>query len=54
VTGNWVWKKNTIVLKDYKAGTAIHNRWKMTKKFPCITSRKGMEFSRLCEVKKCD
>jgi hypothetical protein len=53
VTGSWEMEGERIRLKDYPAGSAIHNRWKREHKFPCITSRKGMEFSRLCEV-KCD
>jgi hypothetical protein len=51
VTGTWQADGKKIVLKDYPSGRAIHDKWKLEDKHPCITSRKGMEFSRLCEVK---
>lgn len=53
VTGTWQSTGKTIVLKDYPAGAKLHDKWKAESKKPCITSRKGMEFSRLCE-QKCD
>jgi hypothetical protein len=53
ITGTWEMEGERIRLKDYPAGSAIHDKWKLEHKFPCITSRRGLEFSRLCEV-ECD
>lgn len=53
VTGKWEADGRKILLKDVPAGLSIHDQWKLEHQFPCITSRKGLEFSRLC-AEQCD
>ncbi|MEZ4775604.1 MAG: hypothetical protein R3D00_20630 [Bacteroidia bacterium] len=50
VSGTWTLKGKTIRLKDYSSATAIPAEWMIAANYPCLKSRKGMEFTRLCQV----
>ncbi|MBK9103629.1 MAG: hypothetical protein IPL92_03475 [Saprospiraceae bacterium] len=51
VSGKWVRSDNTILLKEYPADVSIHDKWKVDEQ--CLKSRKGFEWTRLCQVKPC-
>lgn len=51
VSGKWVRSDNTILLKDFPADVSIHDKWKVDDQ--CLKSRKGFEWTRLCQVKPC-
>ena len=53
VKGNWELSNNTITLKNYTSPVAINDSWKVDKNEKCLKSRKGMLFTRLCNVKEC-
>jgi hypothetical protein len=53
IKGTWSMKKGNIVLSGFKPDNHIHDRWHMDKNGKCIKSRKGMEFSRLCNQDSC-
>ena len=51
VRGKWSRSGNTILLKEFPADVSIHDRWKVDDQ--CLKSRKGFEWTRLCQVKPC-
>lgn len=51
--GNWSQHNNTILLKDYSASFAIHDKWTIDKNEKCIKARLGLNFIRLCNVSAC-
>jgi hypothetical protein len=53
VSGKWEVVKNNIVLSGYDAATAIHDKWTFDKNELCLKSKKGFEWTRLCQVKPC-
>lgn len=53
VKGKWIRKGNTIYLQDYNSEFAIHNKWTIDKNEKCLTSRIGLNFTRLCHIKAC-
>jgi len=54
IKGTWSRNRNSILLGGYNSKVAIHTKWKLEKNGTCITSRKGMEFSRLCRIEPCN
>lgn len=52
--GAWVMQGKSIVLKSDAAKASFHKSWKLDKNQPCVVSRKGLNFIRLCDVKACD
>ena len=54
VKGKWEMKDNTIVLKEYTSSKPIHDKWTVDKNGVCLKSKKGLEWSRLCQVKPCN
>lgn len=54
VNGNWIMDGNTLLLKDYVADNPIHHKWTADKKDNCLKSRKGFEWTRLCQRKPCN
>ena len=54
VRGKWEVEKNSIVLKGYDTTTSIHDKWTLDKNEACLKSRKGFEWTRLCQVKPCN
>ena len=54
VKGNWERKGNSIVLKNYTSSKPIHDKWTVDKNGVCLKSKKGLEWSRLCQVKPCN
>ncbi len=54
VKGTWSLEKNTILLKDYPSNTSLDNKWTIDKSGKCIKSKKGLSFTRLCNVKECN
>ena len=53
VNGTWEMKGNSILLKDYDTTISIHDKWTFDKSEQCLKSRKGFEWTRLCQVKPC-
>ena len=53
VKGQWEMKGNTIVLKDYVSDNPIHDKWTFDQNEACLKSRKGFEWTRLCQVEPC-
>ncbi len=53
VNGKWEMKGNSIELKDYDTSIAIHDKWTFDKNEACLKSKKGFEWTRLCQVKPC-
>ena len=51
VTGKWVLSGNTIKLVDFVSSVKIHDKWQFDNTGICIKSRKGLEYSRLCQIK---
>ena len=54
IRGRWEMKGNSIRLVSEKGTQKFHVSWKAEKKSPCIKSRKGLTFYRLCNVEKCN
>jgi hypothetical protein len=54
VKGNWVLNDNTVTLKDYTSDLSIHNKWTIDRNEKCLKSRKGLNFTRLCNVEACE
>jgi hypothetical protein len=54
VKGNWEVKDNVIMLKDYNSDFSIEDKWTIDKNEKCIKSRKGLAFTRLCNLKECN
>lgn len=50
VSGKWTFKGKTIRLQEYSSATQMPTEWKMAENYPCLKSRMGMEFTRLCRV----
>ena len=50
VKGNWSINGNMVVLQGDAAESNFHKTWKFDKKQPCIMSRKGLYFIRLCDI----
>ena len=48
VRGKWLQQGHHVVLGEHNADVKIHDRWKMDREYPCLKSRKGMEWRRLC------
>ena len=48
VKGKWIQKGKTIHLTDYNASHKIPKKWKLDKDYPCIKSRIGLKFIRIC------
>ena len=53
VFGRWEMKGKKVVLRADGGGTDFHSNWKFDKNEPCVLSRKGLEFIRLCDVEAC-
>ncbi len=53
VKGKWVLNNNTVTLKDYTSDRAIHNKWAIDKNEKCLKSWKGLNLTRLCNIKEC-
>jgi hypothetical protein len=47
--GTWEQKGNTITLSHYTSEFPINDKWKMDS-YHCLKSRKGLEFTRLCNI----
>ena len=47
--GIWEQKGNTITLSHYTSEFPINDKWKMDS-YHCLKSRKGLEFTRLCNI----
>jgi hypothetical protein len=47
--GTWENNKNVILLKDYQSQFPIHSKWKIDPNYPCVKSRLGLEFTRICK-----
>lgn len=50
VSGKWTEMEGDIYLTDYPQGISNHKIWKTEKDCPCLKSRKGMTFYRLCKI----
>jgi hypothetical protein len=48
VTGKWSMSGKHIVLKAYTPEVSIHDKWKIDEQ--CLRSRRGFEWTRLCQV----
>jgi hypothetical protein len=46
--GNWKVIGNTIELENFKSAFPINTKWTIDKDQPCLKSRKGLEFTRIC------
>ncbi|MFN0215408.1 MAG: hypothetical protein ACKVT2_14215 [Saprospiraceae bacterium] len=53
VKGNWVMKGKKVVLQTDTNDKGFHKNWKFDKNQPCILSRKGLIFIRLCDIEMC-
>lgn len=53
VRGNWQLKNNTIFLDNYSSDFPLERKWTVNGNKKCITSRKGLRFTRLCNVAEC-
>lgn len=53
VNGNWSMNGNKVVLQGNAIESNFHRVWKLEKDQPCITSRKGLYFIRLCDMEAC-
>lgn len=49
VTGTWEQKGTSIILKNYSSAFPINDKWKLDGD-KCLKSRKGLEFTRLCNL----
>jgi hypothetical protein len=49
--GTWEQKGNNITLSNYTSEFPINKTWKMDGD-QCLKSRKGLEFTRLCNIQK--
>lgn len=47
--GIWEQKGNTITLSHYTSEFPINDKWKIDS-YHCLKSRKGLEFTRLCNI----
>jgi hypothetical protein len=54
VKGTWSLDKNSILLKDYPTDTGLDNKWTIDNNGICIKSKKGLSFTRLCNVNECN
>lgn len=52
VSGKWTNDGRSIKLSEYGESVSIPQRWNLTKNYPCITTRQGMKFIRLCDCSK--
>lgn len=50
VTGTWEQNGDRIRLSNYTSPFPIHDKWKVDS-YGCLKSRKGMEFTRLCNIR---
>ena len=48
--GVWVMQGKKVVLQADGAQNGFHKTWKLDTKTSCITSRKGLNFIRLCDL----
>jgi len=48
--GSWKLNGNTIHLSNYSSDFGIHNKWTIDKNTSCLKSRKGLNFTRLCQI----
>jgi hypothetical protein len=48
-TGTWTLDGNNILLSNYSSTYAISTKWKIDPNYPCIKSRLGLEFTRICK-----
>ncbi|MBC7778052.1 MAG: hypothetical protein H7246_21650 [Phycisphaerae bacterium] len=51
--GNWAMSGKKVVLQADTAEKNFHKNWKFDKNQPCIVSRKGLNFTRLCDIESC-
>jgi hypothetical protein len=51
-TGEWTQEGNKIVLTNYSSNHPIDESWKMDNAFPCLKSRTGMNYLRICSCNK--
>ena len=49
--GKYELNGNRVKLFDYNSKYKIANVWKIDSKYPCIKSRKGLKFTRICNCK---
>jgi hypothetical protein len=53
-TGTWEQNGNTVTLSNYTSEFPINKTWKIDRNNDnCLKSRKGMEFTRLCNLQQC-
>lgn len=53
VTGTWEMNGQKVVLQADASENGFHKTWKFDKNQPCVVSRKGLNFIRLCDVESC-
>ena len=53
VKGNWAMNGKKVVLQSDTGDKGFHKNWKFDKSQPCILSRKGLNFIRLCDIEMC-
>jgi hypothetical protein len=53
IVGTYIRKGNRLFLKTEKQESGFHDKWKLDENDECIHSRKGMEWSRLCNLISC-
>lgn len=52
--GAWQLNGRTITLNTDPSGAATTRTWTMDKDQPCLRSRQGFTFTRLCHLEKCE
>jgi len=53
VTGRWELKGSSISLWENGTTDAPFEKWNMDKEMPCLRSRQGLTFTRLCHLEAC-
>jgi len=47
-SGTWTMKNNTVRLAGYTSEFPINDKWRTSGNAACISSRRGLEWTRLC------
>lgn len=53
IKGSWEMNGQKVVLRAEATENGFHKNWKFDKNQPCIMSRKGLNFIRLCDIESC-
>lgn len=53
VKGKWNQEGNIITLTDFNSEIAIQSKWTIDENEKCLRSRKGLNFTRLCNLEAC-